>query len=223
MPTQPRALDEGIYSVADVCRILQPSMTPRKVHYWLDTGLLGEPVRWGERGHPTLLSFQQLLKVRTVQHLRDELLASLPKVREAFAWVLANLFAETWQDFAFTLGTTREVVVKLGDERMSIPTEQGVLPTVLPELEQHMLDTRSAWETRRLSIPGRPRLVSDARILSGSPVVSGTRLETAVIATFAEDRRASTDSVYEIVSLYPQLDPIAVTQALEFEGAEVAA
>ena len=44
------ALGQGIYTVPETCRILRPSMTPRKVHYWLDTELLGEPLRRGRRG-----------------------------------------------------------------------------------------------------------------------------------------------------------------------------
>lgn len=59
-------------------------MTPRRVHYWLDTGLIvGEPIDRGAKGTPTLLTFRQLLEIRTVQHLRDELRIPLPKVREA--------------------------------------------------------------------------------------------------------------------------------------------
>ena len=73
MTTRPTILGEGVFTVSEVCRVLQPTMTPRKVHYWLDTGLLSEPVRWGGRGFPTLLNFRQLLQIRTVQRLRDEL------------------------------------------------------------------------------------------------------------------------------------------------------
>ena len=38
-------LGDGVYTVSEICRILQPTMTPRKAHYWLDTGLLTDPVR----------------------------------------------------------------------------------------------------------------------------------------------------------------------------------
>lgn len=65
-------LNAGVYAVSRVCRILGPTMTPRKVHYWLDTGLLSPPIRHGRPGLPTLLSFRQLLEIRTVQGLRDD-------------------------------------------------------------------------------------------------------------------------------------------------------
>src|SRR5215212_493887 len=74
------ALGEGVYTVPEVARILQPSMTEYKVRYWLDKGLLGEPLRWGSTGRPHLLSFQQLLRVRTIQELRERLRFPLQKV-----------------------------------------------------------------------------------------------------------------------------------------------
>ena len=63
----------ALYSVAETVRILRPGMTPRKVHYWLHTGLLGDPVRSEVRGQPTLLTFDQLIKVAVLQRLRDDL------------------------------------------------------------------------------------------------------------------------------------------------------
>jgi hypothetical protein len=66
------SLGEGVYSVSEVCHVLGTSMTARKVHYWLNTGLIsGRPISRGRRGVPTILTLRQLLEVRTVQHLRD--------------------------------------------------------------------------------------------------------------------------------------------------------
>ena len=91
-------LGEGVYTVAEISRIFQPTMTPRKVHYWLKKGIIGEPVRPGAPGRPTLLSFEQLLMVRTVQHLRDKLNFSLQKITPAIqklsSFVFQRLFDE---------------------------------------------------------------------------------------------------------------------------------
>ena len=76
----PRALiqlGEGAYTVSEVCRILQPSMTPRKVHYWLNTGVLSDPIVDGRRGEPTLLTFQQLLE--TLTQTMSDLVQLLPQ------------------------------------------------------------------------------------------------------------------------------------------------
>ncbi|MEJ7820423.1 MAG: hypothetical protein WKF44_08985, partial [Rubrobacteraceae bacterium] len=67
------ALGEGIYTVPEMARILQPTMTEDKLRYWLNEDLLGDPIRRGFRGRPHLLSFRQLLQARTIQHLRDAL------------------------------------------------------------------------------------------------------------------------------------------------------
>ena len=91
-------LGEGVYTVAEISRIFQPTMTPRKVHYWLKKGIIGEPVCPGAPGRPTLLSFEQLLMVRTVQHLRDKLNFSLQKITPAIqklsSFVFQRLFDE---------------------------------------------------------------------------------------------------------------------------------
>lgn len=226
-PPTPRrliALGEGVYTVSEVCRILQPSMTPRRVHYWLDTELIGLPIKWGRRGHPTLLSFQQLLRIKTVQHLKDELRVSLPRVREAFAFVLDRLFADDWNALSFAIGVRHEIVVRSLDERVSIPMAQGILPHVIPELERYTFDTRKAWESRRLRIPHSQHLESNARVQSGSPVIVGTRLETASLAMFVEGREmASSETIGQIKRAHPYLEPLAVREALEFEGIELAA
>src|SRR4051794_20445643 len=97
-------LGEGVYTVSQVCRILRPSMTARKVHYWLDTGLLSEPWVHGGTGRPTLLTFRQLLQIRTVQRLRDDLRVSLPEVRESFAWILEHHYADDPSQVQFVRG-----------------------------------------------------------------------------------------------------------------------
>lgn len=221
-----RLLGEGVYSVSEVCRILQPTMTPRKVHYWLNTNLLDRPISWGRPGHPTLLSFQQLLSVRTVQHLRDELRIPLPKIREAFAafeHLLAGLFAEYMTPASFAKGVRGSVVVKVGEEQFEVPVGQGVLKGTLPELGEYVRATRHHWETRAFEIPGHPSLESNALILSGAPVVKGTRLETAAIAALVDEEEVSPAELREVRRLYPDLPRRAITDALKFEGLTLAA
>jgi uncharacterized protein (DUF433 family)/DNA-binding transcriptional MerR regulator len=212
----------GIYSVGEVCRILQPSMTPRKVHYWMDTALLSEPVSHGRRGVPTLLSFRQLLEIRTVQRLRDELEFSLPRVRRAFQFVVEHLFADHWISITFAKGVNGELVAQLADgTAMTIPGGQGVLSTALPELNAFVDETRAAWEAREFTIPGHPMVVTNTRVQAGSPTMKGTRIETSVLAAFAEDLCVP-DTVEELLRMYPRLTPDAVVDAMEFEGVPVA-
>ena len=216
-------LGAGVYAVSEVCRILQPTMTPRKVHYWLDTGLLSDPVRWGSRGHPTLLSYRQLLEIRTVQHLRDELEFSLPRVREALLWILEHLFAREWSDLRFAKGVDGSLVAHSGTDQIVVPGGQGVLEGTLPELNEQVAETRRAWEEQAFVIPGHAFIVSNARILAGTPTIRGTRVDTALIARFADTETFDEGTLDEIRQVYPRLANDAIADALEFEGIHRAA
>jgi uncharacterized protein (DUF433 family) len=209
------ALSEGIYSVSDVCHVLRP-MTPRRVHYWLSTGLIsGPPVAQGGHGQPTLLTFRQLLEVRTVQHLRDELKVPLPRVRDAFSWILDNVF-ENGLEVAFGRGPKREVTVTTEDgQSFAIATGQGVIPNI-KELNAEVHAARNAWTAKRLQISRH--VVTDTRILAGSPTLEGTRIETSIIAGFAEDGRYDDQVIDMVLRTYPRLNPKAVVEAFEFEG-----
>lgn len=218
------ALGEGAYSVAETCRILGPTVTPRKVHYWLDTGLIsGAPISRGRRGVPTVLTFRQLLEIRTVQHLRTAIGVSLREVRAAYEWILTNLFEER-QHIKFLRGPHGTLVARLADgQEMTVPGGQGLLPTDTDHLTESVEVTLQAWDRNVLPIDNHPRLVSSTRVLGGAPVVKGTRVDTAVLATFAlPDRTYSEDTVSEIRRSFSYLSRDDVTDALRFEGLSLA-
>ena len=218
------ALGNGVYAVSEVCRILQPKMTPRKVHYWLDTELLfGSPIRRSGRGYPTLLSSRQLLEIRTVQQLRDELQFSLPRVRGAFAWILKNLFAKEPGEIKFVRGVDGALVAQVRGESIVIPGGQGILAGVLPELNQLARETQLAWEEKIFSIPGRRHIVTNARILGGTPIVRGTRVDTALLASFARGNHFDSAAIADIHAVFPRIATDAIEDALEFEGLSRAA
>ena len=213
-------LGGGLYTVSEVCLILQPSMTPRKVHYWLDTGLLSEglAIRRG-KGTPTLLTFRQLLEVRTVQRMRDDLRITLPRVREAFEWVLERLLADSPAEIHFERGGRRTVIARTQEgDLLSIPTAQRVLDIDLTDLSTVIETSRNAWEQQAFVIPGRPAIVSNARIQAGSPTISGTRMETSILAGFLVEGRYSDETIERIVHTYPRLTGDQIRDALEFEG-----
>lgn len=211
-------LGEGVYTVAEVARILQPTMTPRKVHYWLKKGMLGEPVRPGSPGRPTLLSFEQLLMVRTVQHLRDNLQFSLQKITPAIeklsSFVFQRLFDERWYMLRFFVTEKGAIGVTDGLNRsIEVDTGQFIMPEVLPELEAFLNKTRRDWERREVDIDGFPHLVSNAGIVGGSPTVRGTRIETAFVAYLAEDLNFD-----DLRHLYPYVEKEALLEAVRFES-----
>ncbi len=216
------ALGEGVYTVADVSHILQPTMTPRKVRYWLKKGILGDPIRPTRSGRPTLLTFEQLLKARTVQHLRDDLHFSLQRVtasvEELSGWIFQRLFAKQWYELHFYRAPKGAIAVTDGSQDLEVGTGQLLMPDLLPDLDAFLSRTRVDWERRAVDIDGYPRLVSNARVLGGSPVIKGTRMETVFVAHLALELAAQ-----EILCLYPYVDKEGLQQALEFEGSPLAA
>lgn len=219
-------LGEGVYSVAEVSHILQPTMTPRKVHYWLKKGILGAPIRPTGTGRTTLLTFEQLLKVRTVQHLRDDLQLSLHRVtltvEELSEWVFDRIFTQQWYELRFYQSARKgAVVVTDGEHHLEVGSGrsgQFVIPELLRELDNFLYKTREDWRRRAVDIEGFPRLISNARVLGGSPIIQNTRIETAFVAHLSEEL-----SDTEILNTYSNLDDVGLKQALQFEGRPVVA
>ena len=211
------ALGEGAYTVPEIARILQPNMTVDRVRYWLHKGLLGEPLRWGSTGRPHLLSFEQLLRVRTIQDLREKLEFPLQKVTPVIEELSALVFLnKDWYNLRFFPTPKGEIGVHDGDFTYEVMTHQLMIPeAVLPELENIVREARKDWVRGEVGIQDYPRLVSNPRIVAGSPTIKGTRVETSFIAYLAEGL-----GVERVLELYPHLDREAVVQAAKFEGAE---
>jgi uncharacterized protein (DUF433 family) len=224
-PSSRLALGRGIYTVPEACRILGRGMTPRKIHYWLKNGLLGEPIRRGSRGTAVLLSFEQLLRVKTLQRIRDELRFSLPKARHALAWIVENLVADEdhWQELHFFRSGRRiGVGYPDGSGFVEIGTAQSVLPVerdLAEALTRMLVEARDAWTEKAIKVEGYDDLQSNALVLAGAPVIKGTRIETEFIANLAQEL-----SVAEIQrDLFPDVPVHAIRQAADFEGLPTAA
>lgn len=214
------ALGEGVYTVSETERILQPNMTKYKVGRRLHKGLLGEPIRWGSTGRPHLLSFQQLLKVRTIQELRESgipLQRITPAIRILSSRIFEHLFSEEWHELRlFSTSTGRlGVVDDRGEVAVEVETGQRIMPETLDELGEYLRKTRDEWERREIKIERFPRLVSNAGIVAGSPVIGGTRIETSVAAYLVGSL-----GVNKAMEIYPHLDREALLEAAKFEGVE---
>ena len=219
------ALGRGIYTVPETCRILRRGMTSRKIHYWLKHGLLREPVRRGSRGTAVLLSFEQVLRVKTLQRIRDELRFSLPRAREALAWIVENLVADEdhWQELHFfRSGTHIGVGYRDGSGFLEIGTAQSVLPLdedLLAMLTSVLADARQAWNEKAIDVEGFDDLHSNALVLAGAPVIKGTRIETEFIANLAQELGAA--EIHR--DLFPEVPVDSIRQAAAFEGMPIAA
>ena len=215
----PIALGEGVYTVPAIERILQPEMTVYKVRRRLHKGLLGEPIRWGSPGRPHLLSFEQVLKGRTIQRLRASgfpLQKITPAIRKLSSYLFEHLFDEEWYELKFVHSAKGNIAVADSRGRViEVETGQWILPETLSELGEYLRKTREDWERREIEIERFPRLVSNAGIVAGSPTIRGTRVETSFIAHMARSL-----GVDKVLDLYPFVDRDALEQAIEFEGVQ---
>ena len=216
------ALGEGVYTVPEATRILRPNMTERRLRYWLDEGLLGEPIRRGSRGRPHLLSFKQLLRARTIRDLRGKLRFPLQKVRPVIRELseAAFLSGKEWHSLEFVWTPEGEIgVYDGGDYAYEVKTGQLMIPrALLPELQEIAREARKDWVRGEVGIADHPRLVSNARIVAGSPIIRGTRIETSFVAYVVGQF-----GVEETLRMYPYLDREAVEEAADFEGVSFAA
>ena len=218
------ALGEGVYTVPEVVRILQPTMTKDKLRYWLNEGLLGEPLQRGFRGRRHLLSFKQLLQARAIQHLRDALGIPLQKVRpvieEISELVFPRLFGDTDGPGPRFIRTPEgEIGVFDGTETYELATHQLMISeAVVPELNSILNETKRDWERGEVPITKFPHLVSKAGVVAGAPTIRGTRIETSFIAYVVKQF-----GLEGTIKRYPYLDREAVEQAAKFEGVSLAA
>jgi uncharacterized protein (DUF433 family) len=128
-----------------------------------------------------------------------------------------RLFSEEWHELTlFSTGEGRlGVVDDRGQVAVEVETGQHIMPETLSELNVYLRKTREEWDRREVEIEDFPRLVSNPGIVAGSPTIKGTRIETSVVAYFAEAL-----GVEKALELYPHVDRDAVLQAMSFEGAK---
>lgn len=214
------ALGEGVYTVPEVARILQPTMNVYKVRYWLNKGLLGEPIRWGSRGRPHLLSFEQLLKARAVQDFRETLKLPLQRITPAITKLSDVPFAgKDWHKLSFFRTEEGRIGVSDSGHTYEVETEQFIIPeAVLPQLEDIARETRRDWARGVVDIREYSQLVSNSKVVAGSPTIRETRLETSFIAYVVKR-----EGIRKTLEMYPYLDREAVEQAAKFEGVPFAA
>jgi uncharacterized protein (DUF433 family) len=139
-------------------------------------------------------------------------------VEELSNWVFQRLFARQWYELHFYRSPRGAIAVTDGEHDLEVGTGQFLMPDLLPELDAFLRKTREDWVRRAVDIEGYPRLVSNARVLGGAPVIKGTRVETAFISHIAREIEPK-----EILRLYPYVDEDGLYQALEFERHPLAA
>jgi len=137
-----------------------------------------------------------------------------PAVRKLSSYLWEHLFAEEWHALTFFHAERGHIGVMDSQKRaIVVETGQWIMPETLQELEGYLRQTHEEWVRREVDIKGFSRLVSNARVLGGSPTIRGTRVQTSFLAYMTEGLGAD-----EVLDMYPRLDREAVNQAVEFES-----
>lgn len=222
----------GLYLRADAARLLH--LSPGTLNRWVKGYTYrptkeGQPARRAKRLGPIVsvdlpeidnsvaLSFHELMELRVVKAIVDRGV-SLRHVRAAAA--VASLTFRTPHPFAsrrvFTDG--KNIFSSVAEEHLVKWTEGEIGQLIAGQLFTHFLDEIEFDERTALAQRWWPRgrnypVVLDPTVRFGSPVVQGTGVKTAVIASMA---RAS--SVQEAASAF-EIDVEAARAAVEFENA----
>jgi uncharacterized protein (DUF433 family) len=132
----------------------------------------------------------------------------------------AFLSGKEWHALDFVWTPEGEIgVYDGGDYVYEVRTGQLMIPrALLPELQEIAREARKDWVRGEVGIANHPRLVSNARIVAGSPTIRGTRIETSFIAYVVGQF-----GVEETLKMYPYLDREAVEEPADFEGISFAA
>jgi uncharacterized protein (DUF433 family) len=149
-------------------------VTLRQLGYWHSTGLIKAHAMPGYRGNPRLYSWIDYIKIRAAKKLQTQGL-STRRIRSAIAYLDEKV--ADWYLLPLHAFHSR-VLVELPD--LMFVAEDGrqlVLPLVKDVLYQLMKEG-PLGELREFS----DHVDMDPGIMSGNPVIKGTRLETAFIA-----------------------------------------
>jgi uncharacterized protein (DUF433 family) len=185
------------------------------VHYWARTGVL-EPSLSAER--VKLWSYTDLMALRIIYWLRhkkqddggSEIRATtMPAVRDALA-ALQELDLDVWRDGAPSIAVDlagRVVITGHGlwEEPRGTLLLKESLDLLRPFATEHATGPDLHTPRARLRIiPGK---------LGGAPHIAQTRVETEAIGALSR-RGISQD---DIERLYPDIDPVAIAEAIDLE------
>ncbi len=179
----------------------------RQLSYWRSTKLLVPEL---SRGSKVRYSFRDVVALRTVAFLREEV--SLQKVRRAAA-NLRDLGKREHLSSYKLVADGDSIVLVSGEDFIDLVRHPG----------QHVLAQMSDVlapfvNTAGVGVPDftrpRERLEVDAGVLSGYPVVAGTRVPFDLVAGLVNDGVPPE----RISDYYPDVDAEAARQAVDYAG-----
>jgi uncharacterized protein (DUF433 family) len=214
-------LDEPMYTATDVSRIVRvPYQT---VRYWAFGRGPVPPLIEVPRGAPPALSFANMLECHVLNSMRTEYALNVRAVRAALD-TLASKFQDRRRTHPLLTEDFRTNGIDLFADKGAINLSAGGQATFLPVFEVYL--ERIQWSVPDLYAPQKfypfvyeasshePKIISlTPAIAAGRPVIDGTGISTAVIAS----RFFARDSVESLAREY-ELSERQIEEAIRWEG-----
>lgn len=182
----------------------------RKLIYWARTGFFVPEIASSSRSMLYVYSFRDVVSIRTIAMLRSEVsLQELRKVGE----VLREESDRPWSALRFYL-KGKKIYFKAPADQAPVSADgrrQRIAHYAVAEIAADV-ERRVIRANRRTS--AEVGQIAKARgVMSGAPVLAGTRIPTAAVWEFHE----AGFTPKQIVEMYPRLRKSDVAAALRFE------
>lgn len=239
----PQLLGLGIYSQPEAARLLR--MTPSRLRRWVNgyTYWLSREASEVKRARPPVLrkgdlpiirhavalSFLELMELRVIRILVDELDVPLQTVRKKalhaqrifgtrYPFASRKVFAEGRRVFAGIGPGEEEADVIEVAEVASGKTEQVQWARIYePVMREVQFDPETSFARRWWPFGPETPVVLDPAIMFGAPVIAGSRLRTSVAARMAKVEGP------DVTAAAYRVSPDGVRAALRFENYLIAA
>lgn len=217
------SLEVAIYSTTDAAHYLRvPHQTLR---YWIRGSKAVEPLIAPAETNPPRLSFMNLMECHMLSLMRAQYNLPVPKVRKALK-TLAKLFPSPHPlvDTKFETNEVDVFIRSLGNELLNLnkPDQMGFREML--ELHMKRIERSAAgvpmffpFIEKRSSDEPKSIMISPA-ISFGQPVIAGTGIATAVIAS----RFHARESIGDLAKEYGRTDK-EIEEAIRWESRAIAA
>lgn len=200
------------FTEAQANRLL--GVSTRQLRYWANDGFFVPSLAMQGEGEPCvrLYSFRDLLCLKIISHLRNEISITLGHLREVKER-LSHLGDDMWAKTILYVLNKRVVFDNpVTGNREDAGNGQGVLQIPLKVVAHDMREAIAALRQRDTESVGK---IDTKKSGQNNPVVAGTRIPVRAIRAF-DDAGYTTD---QIIAEYPTLTKQDVEAALSFKEA----
>jgi uncharacterized protein (DUF433 family) len=164
-----------------------------------------------ETGSRRAYSYRDILNIRTLSQIRQQLGLPLAEITRAGAYLTTH-GKTAWSQLGIGISGKRLVFRNPETHQWADAPEQAILELNLSTLPDEV--TRLVSEALQRDPANSGKIERNRNIMHNAPVVAGTRIPTSTIWVYHEDGY----STEEIIEQYPQLTPEDIEAAIAYEN-----